>query len=136
MHICLMIGLVILMSAVSAKAQTQYRVHIPFDFNIGQKSYKSGDYSVGLLSPVAEWKLIVFRDARGRNSYTVKPTGSEADSRINGAQIIFNRYAGQYFLAEISAPAFKAELQKTKIEMEFAKNQKALRETVSLAKKN
>ncbi len=128
--------LVILIGAISASAQTQYRTHIPFDFNIGQKSYKSGDYSVGLLSQVGDQKMIVIRDANGRNSYALMPRNAEANTKIDVTKIIFNRYANQYFLTEISAPSFHAELAKSKIEERIAKTQQAERELVLLGKEN
>lgn len=136
LQICTTVGLIILIAVVSAQAQTQYRVQIPFDFNIGQKSYRSGEYSVGLLSQAADQKVIVIRDAKGRNSYAVMPTRAESGARVDAAKLIFNRYEDQYFLAEITAPAFNAELFKSKMEERIGKNQKVRREQVALAGKN
>ncbi|MCA1605973.1 MAG: hypothetical protein LC775_10985, partial [Acidobacteria bacterium] len=63
------IGLLILSAGVSAKAQTQYRAHIPFDFTIGEKSFKAGDYTVRTDS-----SIIAIREAKGSASYMTMVT--------------------------------------------------------------
>jgi hypothetical protein len=136
LYICSLVCLVILTAAVSASAQTQYRMHIPFDFNIGQLGFAAGDYSVSLLSQASDKKLILIRDAKGRSSYTVMPTGTDSNSKIDLTNLVFNRYENQYFLAIISTPNFKAELSKSKLEEKIAKSLKAKREMLAMKKEN
>ncbi len=130
LQICSVVGLVILLTVVT-QAQTQYRANIPFDFSIGQKNFKAGEYSVGWLTPNADSKVIVIRDAKGRNSYAIMP--AIASSKTETAALTFNRYADKYFLAKINTPAFKVELLKG--EEMLGQNSKASEETVALTKK-
>ena len=54
-HICSLIGMMFLLTVVSAQAQTtgRYRAHIPFDFTIGQETFQAGDYVVSLAMPTS-----------------------------------------------------------------------------------
>lgn len=133
LQICSVVGLVILAAVVSAQAQTQYRANVPFDFQVGQKNYRAGEYFVGLLGQDSQSKIIVIRDATGRNSYAIAPTIS--DSKPETAILVFNRYADRYFLAEINAPSFNAELSKSKSEAKLAGGDKPQKETVAMTKK-
>jgi hypothetical protein len=106
LQFCLLIGSVIMMSVVSAKAQTQYRAHIPFNFTVGQKSYDAGDYVVDTLSPNSGIQSIAIRDANGRNAYLMTATLGEDRSRIEMATLVFDQYEMQYSLSAIRTPTF------------------------------
>ena len=47
-HICSLIGMMFLLTVVSAQAQTtgRYRAHIPFDFTIEKETFQAGDYVI------------------------------------------------------------------------------------------
>jgi hypothetical protein len=138
LQICSLLGLVvvILMIAVSAKAQTQYRAHIPFDFTIGQKSYEAGDYVIDSLSIHAAYGPVAFRDAKGRNSRMVMTTRGEDSSKVEAASLVFIRYESQYSLSVIRTPSFIVQLPKPKAKETLAQNQIGQQKIVVLAKKN
>ena len=138
LQICSVIGLVILtlMTAVSAKAQTRYRAHIPFDFTIGQKSYKAGEYLIGSLNPYAASNTIAIRDAKGRNSHILMVTLGEDYSKVGIATLVFDRYEMQYSLSVIRTPSFTAKLAKSKAVERLAGNPDVQQKMVALTRKN
>ncbi len=137
-QICPLIGLVvlILMIVASAKAQTQYRAHVPFDFTIGQTSYEAGDYFISTLNSHAAHKPVAFRDAKGRNSHMIMMTPGEDYSKVEKATLVFDRYETQYSLSVIRTPTFIVKLPRSKAKETLARNQNVQQRIVTLAKKN
>ena|SRR5688500_12313804 len=138
LQICSTIGLavLILMAVVSAQAQTRYRVHIPFDFTIGQNSYEAGDYFIDPLSPHTANNTFGIRDTKGRSSQILIRTPGEDYSRVEKPTLVFNRYDTQYFLAEVRTPSFIVKLSKSKAQERLARIAKAEPKIVALVKNN
>ena len=119
--------------AVSAQAQFigQYRVYIPFNFNIGQRNFKAGDYTIGSVSPFAS-QVLRLHKTKGRGSYITIAAANEDSSQSRVGKLVFNRYGDQYVLTEINMPTLKAEFPKSKFENKLGKMQKPERETIAL----
>src|SRR5687767_10344917 len=136
LQISSVLGLVIFIAVASAEAQPQYRAHIPFDFAIGQKSYKAGDYSIHLVSPDSASKAVVIRDSQGRNGYVILTTGGEDYSRIRTGTLVFDRDGTQYSLSAIRTSFFIVNLPKSKAKGVLVQDQRAQEKVVALVKKN
>jgi|SRR5688572_9237375 len=136
LQICSVLGLVIFIAIASAEAQPQYRAHIPFDFAIGQKSYKAGDYVIRSLSPDSANKVVVIRDSKGCNGYLILRTGGEDPSRVTKGTLVFDQHGTQYFLAAIRTSSFIANLPKSKARGVLVQDQRVQEKVVALVKKN
>ncbi|MBA3769533.1 MAG: hypothetical protein H0X08_03390 [Blastocatellia bacterium] len=137
LQISLLIGLVVLnlMVAVSANAQTQYRAHIPFDFTIGQKSYKAGSYFIDQLNTEATYKFVSLRDAKGRRSQLIMTRPNEDDLKVETASLAFSLYDSQYSLSVIRTPSFTVRLPESKAREALARNQNVQLNIVALTGK-
>jgi hypothetical protein len=134
---CSLVGLVVLIAAVSAKAQTQYRMQVPFDFTVGDKSYEAGNYFVDVLSSQTAHKIVAIRDAKRGRSYMATVRVGEDHSKIRIATLIFRRSEAQFYLARISTPTFVAILTpKSRAKEPLARDQKVKYETVAMTPKN
>ena len=78
-----MFALLVTFSAVSAYAQKAFRydAHIPFDFSVGQKSYKAGNYTSRVTNPFAATATVSAASATaisssGRVAGTRKASGA------------------------------------------------------------
>lgn len=136
LQILSVIGLVVLMSAVSVKAQTQYRAHVPFDFTIGTKDYQAGDYVIDVISKDSSNKAVAIRDAKSRNARILMATLGEDYSKVTTATLVFDRFDDQYSLSMIRTPSFGAKLNAHKVSEKLAGNQKPGQKTVALTTKN
>ncbi len=86
--------------AGTAYAQTTPRVvkaHIPFEFNVGDKTFPAGDYSVA--QPLQN--VLALRDARGRTIASVLSHEVESSTGPRDTQLRFNLSDGQHILAEV-----------------------------------
>ena len=134
-QICSFIGLLIGLT-VSAQAQgvRQYEASIPFDFNVGNKSFQAGDYAIGLTNPLAMQETLTIRNLKSREAEVFLVTRNQANAFAAASRLIFNRYGDRYFLSEMATPALSAEFLRAKAETRLARKNPPRRETVALKK--
>ena len=132
-QICSVFGLLIgLMISAQAQKVNQYKASIPFDFNVGSKTFAAGEYAFGLSNPLAHQPSLTIRDLKNGKTHVFLITRNQADEFKSGAQILFNRYEDQYFLSEITTSTLNASLLKAKTETRLAKSKTVKRESLAL----
>ena len=89
--------------ALNAQAQTsgpqKLRATIPFSFNVGDKTLPAGVYTVAVVNPASDRKVLQIRSADGHASAIIQTTLSRA-SVADEAKLVFRRYGQQYFFAQ------------------------------------
>jgi hypothetical protein len=96
------LSLLLALTVVSVGAQTRSRItaHIPFDFQIGDKTLPAGDYSVKRLSS----NSLLVQSADGDVSALAQAPRSvqnSNDAKPSTERLIFRQYGDQYFLAQV-----------------------------------
>lgn len=99
-QICSILSLLIVFSAISAKAQASYKAEIPFDFNIGQKSYQSGSYVIKTAKLSASCVSLTLEDKEGNKLQTILVAAS-GDVSKKQPELVFNRYENQRYLTKL-----------------------------------
>jgi hypothetical protein len=109
---------------VRAQFSNEQTATIPFSFNVGGKTFPAGQYNVKRLNPQSDKAALAITSVDGRMSRVVLTTPILANSVQESAKLIFNRYGGQYFLAQVWTPADATglELPKSRSEREWARN--------------
>jgi hypothetical protein len=116
----MLIGAVALMAAlVSAHAQSSSVVaDVPFEFTVGGKSLKAGEYSVKAFSTTRDTLLISNQDS---NDSAIRMTNSiEARIAPKQGKLVFHRYGQRYFLSEVWTPGERTGRQLRKSNEERA----------------
>jgi hypothetical protein len=102
-NIPLMIIMLAGVLAVSAHAQTSsaQRViaNIPFTFNVGKTTLPAGRYTIAVLNPTSDRKILQIRSLNGRSSAMVLTTASSANVSEN-AKLVFEREDDRYVFAQ------------------------------------
>jgi hypothetical protein len=104
-HLSFAVLMLVLMSvaAVSAEAQASgapiARARIPFAFNVGRTSLPAGEYTVNVLNPASDRKVLQIRSTDGRVSALVQTTAAGTRATDN-AMLVFHRYGDKYFFAQ------------------------------------
>lgn len=90
---------IVLCSAGSAYAQNPsvIKVNIPFGFNLGDKAFQPGEYS--LVQPLQHF--LVLRNARGQAIASTFTNGVESSSSSAVSTLKFRSVGGQYLLTEV-----------------------------------
>ena len=102
-NIPLMIMMLAGVLAVSAHAQTsnaqRVTASIPFAFNVGKTTLPAGKYTITVLNPTSDRKILQIRSLNGRASAIVSTTTSSGRASDN-AKLVFERYGDQYVFAQ------------------------------------
>lgn len=116
MQLFLMLGLTFgLVGMAQAEIGSFYKVNIPFDFNIGEKSFKAGEYTIGFGTVSFDQKNFLIRSADGKDSAIItRSISKQVYEQPLKAAFVFNVYDGQHYLAEVTTPRTSVELYDAK----------------------
>ena len=127
-HTQILLAIIVLASAftVSAQAQTASAriavANIPFSFNVGNKILPAGKYTVTVVNPASDRKILQIRSTNGRASAMIQ-TNSVTGKTSDDAKLVFQRYGDRYFFAQVqvagestSFAAVKSSLQRAQRE--------------------
>jgi hypothetical protein len=127
----------------SAKAQgppiIQLRANIPFAFSVSDKTMPAGEYTIGCPNPGSNMKILQVRSRDGQESTLVR-TNRVSGKIQDKAKLIFSRYGGQYFLAQVwlSSDSIGMQTLKSRTEKQVVRElaaSKASKETVAVTAK-
>jgi len=114
--------------AVTGNAQTsvsqRMRAQIPFTFTVGDKTLPAGFYTVSILNPASDRKVLQIRSEDGHVSAIVQ-TLRVKDPLAGRAKLVFHRYGDSYFFAKAQIAGETTSLAATKTRAERA-TQRAL----------
>ena len=104
-YFSLAIAIMTFMVLVTVTAQAQVfgsqriSARIPFAFNVGKTELPAGEYTIAVLNPNSDHKVLQIRSADGRLSAIINTTCGNADTREK-AKVVFNRYGDKYFFSQ------------------------------------
>lgn len=85
--------------AINAHAQTKVIASIPFAFSAGKTTLPAGRYTITVLNPSSDRKILQIRSMNGRSSVVVMTTGIIGHASDN-AKLVFERYGDRYVFAQ------------------------------------
>lgn len=99
------LAIIILAGAFTISSQAQTAVaqiavaNIPFAFNVGNKTLPAGKYTISVLNPASDRKILQIRSTNGRSSAMIQ-TNSVIGNTSDDAKLVFERYGDRYFFAQ------------------------------------
>lgn len=116
-QICAVLSLVFAFSVVSAQAQQvkQYEAKIPFDFNVGQKSYQAGNYVIKISRLAANGLVLSLEDDKSNKLQTVMVSETENIAK-NSPQLLFDVHENQRYLTGVITQDVGVAIAKPKSE--------------------
>ena len=85
--------------AINAQAQTRLTATVPFAFNVGKTTLPAGRYTVTVLNPSSDRKILQIRSMNGRSSVVVLTTGIIGRASDN-SKLVFERNGDRYAFAQ------------------------------------
>ncbi len=85
--------------AINVHAQTKAIASIPFAFSAGKTTLPAGRYTITVLNPSSDRKILQIRSVDGRSSVVVLTTGIIGNASEN-AKLVFERYGDRYVFAQ------------------------------------
>jgi len=98
----IVLGLILVLSAVPGHADDtkKIKVTIPFDFLVGNKQLKAGDYVIQSWGTAGDGALL-FRSEDGSTRQIVFAVPVETNKTGNHERLVFHRYGGEQFAAQV-----------------------------------
>lgn len=95
-----------------AEAQMNYRadVDIPFDFNVGDKSYETGRYTVKINKQMVVGAAALTIQRVGSDEVQTILLGNGGGERSGDVQLIFNSVDGRKYLTDVNTTTSRFEL--------------------------
>lgn len=99
------LAVVVLLTALGSSAEAQTNgaeriiARIPFRFEVGKKSLPAGKYTITVLNPASDRKILQIRSMDGRSSAVTLTTGVIGKIAEN-AKLVFERYDDRYIFAQ------------------------------------
>jgi hypothetical protein len=106
------IAAVLVLTAVSAKAQSRQtmNIDIPFTFTISGKTYGAGKYTIGQFNPAEPGMLILKKKDSGvRKIFLTQNVKSKTG--VETARVVFSKAGDSYSLSEIWSGGMEDGLQ-------------------------
>jgi hypothetical protein len=104
-HLNISLAIIMLAGVLAAAAQAQTSsaqkmvANIPFTFNVGQTELPAGKYTITVVNPSSDRKVLQIRNADGHSSAMIQTT-SELRNAADNAKLVFHRYGDRYFFAQ------------------------------------
>lgn len=117
-RICALLSLVFAFSILSANAQQtvkQYEAKIPFDFNVGQKSYQAGNYVIKISRLAANGLVLSLEDEKNNQLQMVVVSQTEDVAR-DSPQLLFDVQENQRYLTRVITREVGVSIGKSKSE--------------------
>jgi hypothetical protein len=131
-YLSLAIAIMALVAVTASAAQAQssswnrMQAHIPFAFHVGNKELPAGDYSVAVLNPSSDRKVLQIRRVDGLGTAIIQTLDRRAHG-VDEPRLVFRRYGAAYFFAEAQVVGEPTTLTAVKSHAERAEAAAAMR---------
>ena len=114
----------VLAAGVQAQTSSAQKViaNIPFAFHVGQTELPAGKYTITVVNPSSDQKVLQIRNADGRSSAMVQTT-SVLRNVAGDAKLVFHRYGDRYFFAQAHVAGETTSLAAIKSKAERAEQE-------------
>src|SRR5262249_3612172 len=101
--------------------------NIPFDFMVGGKEFKAGEYTVNRLYANNPDGALIIRGVGNKTALNFNAS-NVTDNATSRARLVFHRYGNQYFLAQVfdGRSGLGSALVTSKTEREAAKKRDSI----------
>ena len=104
-HLLILVAIITLAGAFTVSTQAQSAgaqkvvANIPFAFNVGNTNLPAGKYTITVLNPTSDRRILQIRSANGRST-AVTQTTNVIGNASDDAKLVFHRYGSRYFFAQ------------------------------------
>ena len=113
---CSILSLIVVFSIVSAQAQQtfkQYAAEIPYDFNIGQKSYQAGSYVIKVVRISSNIASLSLEDTEKNKLQTIL-VRENSNVAKREPKLVFTNYENHRFLTGMAMQEMSLSIIVTK----------------------
>jgi len=115
----------------NAQVSQQYAVNVPFDFAVGNKVMKSGEYTIEPLSGITNQRSIIFRSRLDGRSKLIGQASIGSSDSDKAGRLTFAKYGDNWVLQQVVTPGYELKLKGSKPEQDIGKATETKSEALS-----
>jgi hypothetical protein len=120
----------------NAQVSQQYAANVPFDFSVGNKLMKAGDYRILPAAGVSNQRMLILTNRNTGKAVVAGQATLGSSLSDEGGKLVFGKYGDQWVLQAINTSRFELKLRgKRSNDIKVAEAVKAA-ETRTVAIKN
>ena len=97
--IMMLVGILVVGAQAQTSGAQKVIANVPFTFNVGKTTLPAGRYTITVLNPASDRKILQIRSMNGDSSAMVQTTTNNANASDN-AKLVFERDGDRYFFAQ------------------------------------
>ena len=108
----LAVGVLLAFSASgNAQVSRQYKAHIPFDFTVGSKVIKSGDYLIRPLDGLNNWRALILQDLSNGKAQVIGQVEISSTLSNELGRLTFVQSGDRWALQDVKTAGFDLNLK-------------------------
>ena len=129
-HLLILVAIILLACTFAVNTQAQSAgaqkvvANIPFAFNVGKTNLPAGKYTITVLNPTSDRKVLQIRSTNGRSIATTL-TSNVIGNLSDDTKLVFHRYGNSYFFAQAQMAGETTRLEALKSSAERAQKNAA-----------
>ena len=113
----------------NGQVNRQYAAHIPFDFKVGNKVLKAGDYRVTPLTGVTNERTIALQNRSTGKTTLIGQASIGSQGMNTGGKLTFIGNNDEWLLSEVNTPGFALKVKLRSAERDNIASAKKPKET-------
>jgi hypothetical protein len=97
--IIMLVGVLVVGAQAQTSSAQRVIASIPFTFTAGKTTLPAGKYTITVLNPSSDRKILQIRNVNGRASAMVLTRSSNVNAS-DDAKLVFERFGDRYFFAQ------------------------------------
>ena len=115
--IMILVGIVVTGTHAQTAGAHQVVANITFEFTVGKATLPAGKYTVAVMNPTSDRKILQIRQIDGRASAMVITT-NVVGNLSDDAKLVFHRYGDSYYFAQAQMASDSTSLAAVKTRSE------------------
>lgn len=108
----------------NAQVARQYAAHIPFDFKVGHKVLKAGDYRISPMAGISNQRVIAIRNQATGKATLIGQASIDSSGTNTGGRLTFIGNNDEWLLSEVTTSGFSLKLKSGRDEGQIASSKK------------
>jgi hypothetical protein len=117
----------------NAQVSRQYAAHIPFDFKVGSKVFKAGDYRIAPLDGITDQRAIILQNRSTSKAAIVGQAKIASSGTSAGGQLTFIGNNDGWLLKEVKTSGFTLNVKTSGAEADNMASNKKPEETQTVS---
>lgn len=101
----ILVGSMVVAAEAQSASRTELRAHVPFEFNVGDKTLPAGEYTIHQVNPSSDVVVLQLRNSTTGSNLLVRMNEISTNAQTS-SKLIFTRHGSHYFFSSVTIEGF------------------------------